>query len=239
MTTEERDKSPAAQIAEKYGEQSLVDAFLRLRAGHTIEEVRTFYPATVGVLEDAWAELQEEFDIEPVSAPGQDVHARSLKYANPIDPTLAAALKNLHGPKLEDSSYHPDRYYSPTVLSMSWHEPTSDGERTAEKGFLMIYEIGGGAGYLIEGQAGEEYWTIGLKAFEKELIHIFKPEHNWMIDYTTGEKIRTLLKTIGVYESNLSPRFSEDQDVRDYPDDYEPSSRAESDWPARIFTAYE
>jgi len=29
-----------------------------------------------------------------------------------------------------------------------------------------------------------------------------------MIDYTTGEKIRTLLKTIGVYESNLSPRFS-------------------------------
>jgi hypothetical protein len=122
---------------------------------------------------------------------------------------------------------------------MSWHEPTSDGERTVEKGFLVIYEIGGGAGYLIEGQAGDEYWTIGLKAFEKELIHIFKPEHNWMIDYTTGEKIRTLLKTTGVYESNLSPRFSEDLDVRDYPDDYEPSSRAESDWPARIFTAYE
>jgi len=94
-------------VAEKYGEQKLVDAFLRLRAGHTVEEVRTFYPMTAGVLQDAWGDLQDEFDIEPVPAPEQDVHARSLKYANPIDPTLAIVLKGLHRPKLEDSSYHP------------------------------------------------------------------------------------------------------------------------------------
>lgn len=238
MTTSE-ETSPAAQLAERYGEPRLVDALLRLRAGHSIEEARTFFPTTAGVLEDAWMDLQKEFTIGREPPRDQDVHARSVQYANPIDPTLALALKGMHGPKLEDPHHHPERYYAPTVLSMTWHEPIQGGERTAEKAFLMIYEIGGGAGYLIEGQAGDEYWTIGVKAFEKELIQIFQPDHHWKIDYTTGEKIRTLLKTIGVYESNLAPRFNEEHDVRDYPDDYEAAYRARNDWPARIFEAYE
>jgi len=156
----------------------------------------------------------------------KDVHARSLKYSNPIDTTLALALKGMHGPELKDTRHHPDRYYAPTVLSMTWHEPIPEKNRTTEKGFLVVYEIGGGSGYLIEAQAGKEYWTIGVKAFEKELMQIFQPDHHWKIDYTTGKKIRSMLKSIGVYEQNLSPRFDEETGVRDYPDDYEAAYRA-------------
>lgn len=237
--TSDKKQNPIAQVAEKHKEPRLNDALLRLKAGHTVEEARTFFPSTAGVLEDAWNELQTEYDIQPSDVGNQDLHARSLKYSNPIDPTVAMAMKSMHGPKLEDSPHHPDRYYSPAVLSMTWHEPVDGEDYTTEKGFLIIYEIAGGAGYLIEGQAGAEYWTVGVKAFEKELIQIFKPDHHWKIDYTTGEKIRTLLKTIGVYESNLAPRFDEEHDVRDYPDDYEAVYHARNDWPGRVFEAYE
>jgi len=91
-------------------------------------------PSTAGVLEDAWNELQTEYDIQPSDVGSQDVHARSLKYSNPIDPTVAMAMKSMHGPKLEDSPHHPDRYYSPSVLSMTWHEPVDGEDYTTEKG---------------------------------------------------------------------------------------------------------
>lgn len=241
MTASE-SASAVEQLAERYGEPRLADALRRLQAGYSIEEGRTFFPTTAGVLEDAWTDLQEEFTIgdePPRDAPAeQAVHARSLEYATPIDATLAQSLKEMHG-KLENPIHRPDRYSAPTVLSMSWHEPAQDGRGTIEKGFLVIYEIAGGAGYLIQGQPGAEYWTIGVKPFEKELIQIFKPSHHWKIDYTTGEKIRTLLKTIGVYEDNLAPRFDEEHDVRDYPDDYEAGFPARNEWPARVFEAYE
>jgi len=231
--------SPTGELAEKYGEPRLADALLRLCAGYSLREARTFFPTTAGVLEDAWRDLQEEYTVERVEVGDKDVHARSLKYSNPIDTTLALALKGMHGPELKDTRHHPDRYYAPTVLSMTWHEPIPEKNRTTEKGFLVVYEIGGGSGYLIEAQAGKEYWTIGVKAFEKELMQIFQPDHHWKIDYTTGKKIRSMLKSIGVYEQNLSPRFDEETGVRDYPDDYEAAYRARNDWPARIFEAYE
>lgn len=236
ITDEEKARE---EIAEKYDEPRLKDALFRLRGGYSLAEARTFFPTTAGVLEDAWTELQEEYTLDGDLPRHQRVHAESLQYANPIDSTLAQALKRMHGPKLEDPRHHPERYCAVTVLSMTWHEPINGGEQTAEKGFLMIYEIAGGAGYLIQGQADEEYWTIGVKLFEKELIQIFQPDNHWKIDYTTGEKIRTLLKMISVYEQNLAPRFDEEGDVRDYPEDYEAVHQAKEDWPARVFEAYE